>query len=150
MKAISLWQPWASAVAIGAKTIETRHWWTAYRGEIAIHAAKKDTPELREFFTWKACDPVRAAGFRRFEDLPFGAIVATCRLTECLHTTDVDCLSEQEKALGDFSPGRYAWVFQDIKPLAMPCPFRGAQGLFEWPQHTITAPYDESDDAYFF
>ncbi|HVM07165.1 MAG TPA: ASCH domain-containing protein [Acidimicrobiales bacterium] len=40
MKAISLWQPWASLIAYGVKTIETRSWSTPYRGRIAIHAAK--------------------------------------------------------------------------------------------------------------
>lgn len=39
-KAISLWQPWASLIAYGVKTIETRSWSTSYRGPIAIHAAK--------------------------------------------------------------------------------------------------------------
>jgi activating signal cointegrator 1 len=134
MKAISLWQPWASAVAVGAKTIETRTWWTPHRGRLAIHAAKKDTPELREFFSWKVCDPLRRAGFAQFEQLPFGAIIATCRLVECLHATDVDCLTDQERALGDYSPGRYAWVFEDIEPLEKPVPCRGFQSLFDWPQ----------------
>lgn len=32
MKAISLWQPWASAIAVGAKRVETRSWATKYRG----------------------------------------------------------------------------------------------------------------------
>lgn len=40
MQALSLWQPWATLIAIGAKTIETRSWGTRYRGRIAIHAAK--------------------------------------------------------------------------------------------------------------
>ncbi|MFL5577327.1 MAG: ASCH domain-containing protein [Gemmatimonadaceae bacterium] len=40
MKALTLTQPWATLVAIGAKTIETRSWPTHYRGEVAIHAAK--------------------------------------------------------------------------------------------------------------
>jgi activating signal cointegrator 1 len=39
MKAISIWQPWASLIAIGAKKYETRSWETSYRGPIAIHAA---------------------------------------------------------------------------------------------------------------
>lgn len=30
--AISLWQPWATLMAIGAKTIETRSWSTRHRG----------------------------------------------------------------------------------------------------------------------
>ena len=46
MKAISLWQPWASLIAIGAKSIETRSWPAprALIGDrIAIHAAKTTT-----------------------------------------------------------------------------------------------------------
>lgn len=45
MRAISLWQPWASLVVLGAKKIETRHWSTNYRGPLLIHAAKR-TSEL--------------------------------------------------------------------------------------------------------
>ena len=41
MKAISLWNPWAALIRCGAKTIETRSWSTQYRGQLAIHAAKK-------------------------------------------------------------------------------------------------------------
>ncbi|TRU31740.1 MAG: ASCH domain-containing protein [Microcystis aeruginosa Ma_QC_B_20070730_S2] len=41
MKAISLWQPWASLVANGLKLYETRGWPTKYRGVLAIHAAKR-------------------------------------------------------------------------------------------------------------
>ena len=39
MKVITLTQPWATLVAIGAKRIETRSWPTRYRGPLAIHAA---------------------------------------------------------------------------------------------------------------
>lgn len=38
MKAITLMQPWATLVAIGAKRLETRSWSTNYRGPLAIHA----------------------------------------------------------------------------------------------------------------
>lgn len=44
MKCISLWNPWASLIACGAKPFETRHWAppAALIGQtIAIHAAKK-------------------------------------------------------------------------------------------------------------
>lgn len=40
MKAVTLTQPWATLVAIGAKQIETRSWPTNYRGPLAIHAGK--------------------------------------------------------------------------------------------------------------
>ena len=42
MKAITVIQPWASLLAEGAKLYETRSWKTNYRGEILIHAGKKD------------------------------------------------------------------------------------------------------------
>lgn len=42
MKALSLKQPWASMVANGTKTIETRSWRTSYRGPLAIHASQPD------------------------------------------------------------------------------------------------------------
>lgn len=42
MKAITIWQPWATLIAIGAKQYETRSWKTDYRGKIAIHTAAKD------------------------------------------------------------------------------------------------------------
>lgn len=47
MKGLTLTQPWATLVAIGAKRVETRSWSTNYRGPIAIHAAKGFPPEAR-------------------------------------------------------------------------------------------------------
>ncbi len=40
MKALTLYQPWATLVAIGAKRVETRNWTTSYRGQLAIHVSK--------------------------------------------------------------------------------------------------------------
>ena len=54
----SLTQPWASAIAHGAKRIETRDWQSGYRGWVAIHASRAFPPFARE-----ACleEPLRAA-----------------------------------------------------------------------------------------
>ena len=46
IKAITLHQPFASLVAWGEKTIETRSWSTKHRGLLAIHSAKKILNEL--------------------------------------------------------------------------------------------------------
>src|SRR5438270_7339154 len=47
VKAITLWEPWATAMRLMLKKIETRHWQTGYRGPLAIHAAARliDPPE---------------------------------------------------------------------------------------------------------
>jgi hypothetical protein len=52
MKAISLWQPWASLIACGAKPFETRSWAPPrdlIGQPIAIHAAKKIDKEAAAF-----------------------------------------------------------------------------------------------------
>ena len=41
MRALTLWQPYASLIAMGVKVYETRSWGTAYRGDLVIHAAAK-------------------------------------------------------------------------------------------------------------
>lgn len=58
MKAITLWQPWATLIAIGAKTIETRSWPAPpalYGQRIAIHAASK-LPRYHRFGPY-TCEP---------------------------------------------------------------------------------------------
>lgn len=88
MKALTLWQPWASLVAVGAKTIETRSWRTSYRGRLAIHAAKAASVEAGAFLLshecWSALWPDRRA-----LDAPHlvrGAVIATCELVDCVPT----------------------------------------------------------------
>lgn len=49
MKALTLYQPWATLVALGLKRIETRSWPCGHVGPLAIHAAKTMPPYAREF-----------------------------------------------------------------------------------------------------
>lgn len=133
MKALSLTQPWASLVAIGAKHVETRSWQTPFRGPLAIHAAKVFPPYARDFA--EEILPYRSLFVHglRARDLPLGAIVATCRLVGCVRTELMWDISEQEREFGDYSPGRWAWVLEDIVRLPEPIPARGALGLWYWP-----------------
>ena len=41
MKVLSLKEPWASLIKEGIKRIETRSWYTKYRGELYIQASKR-------------------------------------------------------------------------------------------------------------
>jgi hypothetical protein len=88
MKAITLWQPWASLVAIGAKKIETRSWYTNYRGPLAIHASKRFLLDAR-MLCWSEpfLSALEPAGWNPElfpqKVLPLGAIVAVCNLVEC-------------------------------------------------------------------
>lgn len=146
MKALSLTQPWATLVAIGAKRIETRSWGTSYRGPLAIHASK-GFPKWAQETCWE--EPFRHALVSGGEavaepkgSLPLGAVIATCRLAHCKFIRDPGMMStrdwkiptseEHEYFFGDYTPGRFAWFLDDVQALPEPIPAKGALGLWEW------------------
>jgi hypothetical protein len=125
MKAITLTQPWATLIALGAKCIETRSWRTFYRGPLAIHAGKK-------LPFWVFRDVLEAHGeFHGFLELPLGAIVATCTLVDCVRITLDNVPPAPECVFGDYTAGRWAWHLSEVKALAEPVPARGRLGLWE-------------------
>lgn len=137
MKTLSLTQPWASLVAVGAKRIETRSWYTSHRGPLAIHAAKGFPPYARDFA--EELMPFRALSRNGLAagDLPLGAIVATCRLLRCIRTEEIGNISGQEREFGDYTHGRWAWVFEDVERLPEPIPVRGSLGLWDWDRPSV-------------
>ena len=86
MKAISLWQPWASLWACQEKQYETRSWKTSYRGPIAIHAAMKDPKAIFESLPVNVqfkMSPILLEHYLLWENVPRGAIIATAELVNC-------------------------------------------------------------------
>lgn len=154
LPALTLTQPWASLVALREKRIETRSWQTGYRGRIAIHAGKGPATYGWQYLQHlcRNVEPFRSVLAPLIQDghvaerLPLGAIVATAELVACepifrdglgpLRDAQGPHLpqpiSDQERAFGDYSPGRFAWLLGEIKPLEQPIPARGAQGLWRW------------------
>ena len=135
MKTITLWQPWASLLAEGPKIHETRSWAACYRGPVAIHAARLPLKTaLRETSPEKRAAIERALLPQKLEELPTGCILATAALTCCTKIDEafLHTLRPEEWFLGDFTPGRFAWSFSDMRPLAVPIPARGRQGLWNW------------------
>lgn len=150
MKAISILQPWASLIAIGAKKIETRSWPTKYRGPLAIHSSKipwrfngKDkTERLIGLTLWES------GLYHEPQDLPYGAVIATCNLVDVRYMLqgklfryengavivggEIPMPGEPEISFGDYTPGRYAWILEDVRQLPEPIPARGQQGLWNW------------------
>lgn len=148
MKAISLWEPWGSLMRTGAKTIETRSWSTHYRGPLLICAAKGGLPrdEIRGYLSlWEFQDglfpllgvnapmPMEA---RRpqvtLDHLNFGKAVAVVDLIDCRQTVS---MSPEEigndRPLGDYTPGRFAWITRMVRNDFKPFPVTGSPGFFE-------------------
>jgi hypothetical protein len=138
MKVISLWQPWASLIALGIKQFETRSWSTNYRGDLAIHAAKKIIP-FRELFrelSAKQRDFIMdqiVHVYGNYKDMPTGKIVAVTHLTDIFPADKLACgLMNLEKACGDYSSGRFAWKLEGTMRLIEPVPTKGQQGLWNF------------------
>ena len=162
MKGLTLTQPWASLVALGAKRIETRSWGTAYRGWLAIHAARTFPREAKNVCVeepfWTA---LRGDQYPQAEDmiraLPLGAVVAMVRVVECFgaeyawrvdspeecYKWLIDCrrgffgVPAKEFKFGDFSGLRHAWVLADVRALREPIACRGALGLWDVPADVL-------------
>lgn len=140
MKALSLWQPWATLVALGLKRIETRSWSTQYRGGLAIHAAQR-APTVQDL---RAIPPavlmlLADAGIHSTAQLPRGCYVALAELVDVLEMTPavirrVRREGRFEVDLGDWRPGRHAWLLQSVRALNPPRAARGRQGLFDAPE----------------
>jgi len=139
MKAITLWQPWASLVALGYKTYETRSWLTRYRGWLAIHAAGRPCdPHVFYQYPFQRVFLLPEVGIAHPSDLPLGAILAIVDLTgvtpgeELAPPGRTPTVGWLQLAFGDFTPGRFAWLLKDRRPLDVPIPARGKQGLWDW------------------
>lgn len=169
MKAVSLWQPYASLIACGAKPFETRDWAPPREliGQpIAIHAAKKVDTGVVDFVeelvygqhepggheladrlaaSWKGAPDELMACFGQAV-MPVGCVVAIAKLSGAFKLGEngeviermisrpmPECFRPKHDDFGDYAPGRWAWLLEEVKPLTPPVPARGAQGFWEWP-----------------
>lgn len=183
MKAIVVRQPWASLIALGHKTIETRPGPPngpmrpeGVRGlpgcriepgeRIAIVAGALPPKEEQRVGDW-VCREYSNDSWRMTNEsswlLPLGAVLATVEVRAALPVVDglerhgsswngrerllaypdhlywvkssngsgpVPTLDDQ-RPLGDFTPGRWGWLLTDPRTEFVPC--KGRQGVFELP-----------------
>jgi hypothetical protein len=138
MKVLSLLQPWASLVVMGAKTIETRGWTSKYRGPLLIHASKGKAGAAL------AARPPFNKYIGEFKELPFGAIVGKVYLDNILRVELLDLpeyrinqLSLEEYAFGDYTAGRYGWLLSDPVLFREPIAGPGQLGLWDFPDEWV-------------
>ncbi len=140
LKALTLTQPWATLMAVGAKHIETRSWSTTHRGLLAIHAAK-GFPAWAEDICQEpfVCGALLDAGYvsrgttrTNPRDLPLGQVVAIASLDRVERITQSYPVTKMERAFGDYRVGRFAWHFSAIYRLTSPIAARGSLGLWTW------------------
>jgi hypothetical protein len=132
MKALPLYQPYASLVALGAKRFETRHFpvpLSLFNQRIAIYATKGLGDPSKGGLTEKQLEAVCQdepfattlfhGGYRNAGELPRGAIVCTVRISGDQEITQrfsrhLQRGNPDEWMFGNYRPGRYAWVLNDL------------------------------------
>lgn len=129
MRAISLWQPWAELIARGLKEYETRSF-PCQLGTVVIQAAKKKFnsadygQDLRTQMLMDEVDPFF---------LKYGAVLCIADIIGCQKTETLrEQISKRECTYGDWSDGRYAWRFGNVRRLPEPVELKGHQGWFFW------------------
>lgn len=167
MKLVTLHEPWATLAALGLKQIETRGWSADYRGELAIHAAKRK-PRKEEILaiqyalgstiihTQAERDRIAQidAVLDSIMDAELGCIKGVVTLTNCQKMVEAYrwCRESRpdeisiydvngiERALGLWQSGRFALTLENSKLLSQFVPFTSRQGkLLPVPSYTITA-----------
>lgn len=148
MKVLTVRPPWADCIGCGSKRFETRSWATRYRGALAIHSGMGDLDEIRAYtgmreFQW-ALGPLVGRSVEANGDVVWcgvmpehvhrGEIVAVCRLEDCIATVDLPLSRyRHEERLGDFFPGRFAWLLTGVVRLVQPLKLVGNLGLLDVP-----------------
>jgi len=143
MKALSLWQPWASAWLSPLKVNETRHWASTHRGLLLVHAAKKIVkdcgPELQRLLDDEF-------GSNWIKELPNGALIGVVNLVKIVptETLPAEHHGTGDFWCGDFESGRFAWRRGAYRRFQQPIPYRGHQSMFEVPFAVVAEQIDRS------
>lgn len=150
-RCITLFQPIASLVVRGIKTVETRSYRTHVRGRLWIHSSKAFPPdkfvsgyvldEVFRFYALGGHQYTPAMALQEFMTWPRGCIIGYVDLVQCVRGEQArEALGalnyRREKALGDLtSADRFGWLLRDPVPLVRPIPATGSQGFWDCSQY---------------
>ncbi len=150
--AITLWQPWASLIAAGAKPLEFRHWPAPRRlwgQRIAIHAGARPVRrvEIQELIhklrgpRWRETGLLRDEALALLEpvivapgSLPRSSVLCLATLCEPIRNEalsarlGVELVNDSDRD----AHTNWGWPLADIEPLRPFVPATGAQGFWTW------------------
>jgi hypothetical protein len=119
MRAITIYQPWATCIARFGKNIENRTWnppASLMGKRIAIHAGKKF--DLNVFWRLRAAGLIPPNMTER--DFPRGCVVATAKISGVVSDSD-----------SPWFLGPLAWTLTDIREISPAIPAVGKMGIWE-------------------
>lgn len=154
MKALTIWQPWATLIMIGAKPHEFRGYPAPrfVRGRrIVIHAGARpvkaaEVEDLLRRIEAEASDTgrddertcldldkarellLKVRASYKYQMLPTAMALGTALLGEPIQSCDLFRMNVADSDRGNFN---WAWPLTDIRHFEPPIPMRGAQGFFD-------------------
>jgi len=132
VKALTIWQPWASLIGQAIKSVENRSWeapWVLGK-RIAIHAGNKfDESAALHLSVCAAPVPAVVHLARKVK----GAIVCTAVVDRFIGRAEADNV---ESDIFVWFSGPVGWVLRDVQKFD-PVPCRGAQGLWDVPADAL-------------
>lgn len=149
MKALTIYQPWASLIMVGAKPFEFRGWDFTARDRnlagqrIVVHASArlvrpKEVDDLlarlggEGDMTGLDVDKARALLLRvraayKCQLLPLAAALGTAKIGKPKNAGVIFGAKVADSDRGVFN---FAWPMSEVKPFAAPIPMRGMQGFW--------------------
>lgn len=149
---ITLWQPWATLVAAGAKPFEFRAWPAPQRlwgRRVAVHAGvrKVSVAEVRALLvklhsvSWRETGLIRDPAIAVLEQakqepryLPLGAVVCLATLGQPIRDAGlaaalgVEWVNDSDRD----EHSNWGWPLRDVARLEPYVPAKGAQGWWTW------------------
>jgi hypothetical protein len=117
MKALTLSQPWATAIALGEKRIETRKWRPKEHPPSIVIASSNKVMSVAQREVARRVVPEEAIP----AEFPRRSLLAVVKVEAFTPTGELrGTLSDQEFSLGDYSDGRWAWRFGRVSVLPEP------------------------------
>ena len=152
MKALTIYQPWASLVMIGAKPLEFRQWdyRKRYPGlvdrRIVIHAAARPIKidEVEDILR-----RMSAGESSLVDDLARPLLERVRDAYRCMNVVEMSAalgtaVIGAPRTVAELFGGKgydsdhldhhmWEWPLTDVRPFSAPIPHRGAQGFWSWP-----------------
>ena len=137
MNALTICQPYAHLIALPdtdplKKRVENRTW----------HAPPDAIGKLIVIHAGKSRDWLTVEDEARYPNMPFGAAIAVARLADCIEFRGGRLESKWEKKYPWLrehlhAQGPFCWVLTEVRKLPQPIPYRGAQGLWRFPDELM-------------
>lgn len=163
MKALTIWQPWASLIMVGAKPYEfrpksfLRYINAPAIGErVIIHSGarpikpaevedllsrlgdKENSTALESAIARQVLERCKAAA--KCQALPLGCGLGTAVLGTPRNASKLfgGAIADSGRQAADEEAYNWVWPLTLIEPFDAPVPMRGSQGFWKWPERIAT------------